>query len=245
MTLIITSISKHGIAMVADSAATTNRIVGRPIITEVIKLQAIPYLNAGISMWGLGTMPISQMPTYKWVENFIKNHDGLTSLESFARILAGELQQEVGDTKKEMGMHVAGYVNVEGELRPTLYHVRNVDGTYENYAYHRFEESLHHPPLTDEEIDRGWCTRNGSYGIYAHLFAAIQDVIPVILQKMAREIPHPSLTGEVLYHAAWIRFMSNLYESASLERTIGGKIVAITISPDNELSYPNLDLFNK
>jgi hypothetical protein len=62
MTLIITELSNFGIAMVADSAVTFTEILpdGREashVLNGAQKLQVIPYLKAGISVWGLGGIP--------------------------------------------------------------------------------------------------------------------------------------------------------------------------------------------
>lgn len=231
MTLVITSISQHGIVMVADSAVTMIHNGRTTITNEARKLQLIPYLDAGISMWGIGMMPKSEVETDKWVEQFIENHSDLTSLQTFASVLATELQIEVGNTDRPLGMHVAGYIEVNDQRMPVLYHVRNVDGVPGNYKFHSFEESIHHPPVRTEEPIQTHITRNGNYLIYAHLFEAIENALP----NIDRRIPHPSLGGQVRYHAAWIRFMSDIYDSADLHRSIGGPVNGITISPNKEI----------
>jgi hypothetical protein len=46
--------------------------------------------------------------------------------------------------------------------------------------------------------------------------------------KRGHPIPHPSLRGRAEYQAAWVRFISDLYQSAGLSRTIGGKVTILT-----------------
>ena len=85
MTLIITEISRHGIAMAADSTLTfggqsTQQNAAR-------KLQAIRHLNAGVSYWGLGALNDlasgEVRATDKWLEEFI-SADKSTTVGAFA-----------------------------------------------------------------------------------------------------------------------------------------------------------------
>src|SRR4051794_9688353 len=69
MTLILTEISCHGIAMAADSAVTeiytaTGAAVATPNAAR--KLQPVPHLRAGLSCWGMGE--IEDIPTDQWLE---------------------------------------------------------------------------------------------------------------------------------------------------------------------------------
>jgi hypothetical protein len=153
MTLIITEISEYGIAMVADSAETrmhrlpSGSTIER-VLTGVRKLQTIDYLRAGISMWGLGSINIAntEIPTDVWIEDFIARHDDITSVEGFANELAHELQQSVGGVQRPMGLHLAGYVDHNGQNLPAMYHIRNCDGKYNNYEVHDFVPGLQIPP---------------------------------------------------------------------------------------------------
>jgi len=196
MTLIITELSEFGIAMVADSAVTyferlpSEQPVPR-VLNGALKLQVIPYLNAGVSVWGHGTLPVenAHVSTDIWLRYFIQHHSGVASLDEFVDRLQIELQNIAGDLQKPLGFHLAG--------------------------------------------------RNGDYGPYAILSAGLENVLPQIHSDsdLKLAIPHPSLHGRIGYLTAWVRFVSDLYASSGLIRTIGGGITALGISPEGQLVY--------
>jgi len=245
MTLIITELSEFGIAMVADSAVTVEEKTPsgdtiHRVLSGVQKLQVIPYLSAGISMWGLGaiTAPVGSVSTDVWIADFIQRHTDILSIDGFANELARELQQVVGNVKTPMGFHLAGYVEHHGKRLPTFYHVRNVDGTYRHYDYHDFIPGQDFPPR-DMKKGKVYRTRNGDYGPYAALAGAVERVLPGISSSIGISIPYPSLQGRVAYLAAWLKFVSDLYASSGMLRTIGGSIASLGITPEGQvLSYP-------
>lgn len=237
MTLIISEITSLGIVMVADTAVTES--VKLPSGKELVrvlngfkKLQKIPYLSAGISMWGNGY--VGSMPTDMWLSDFIESRTDLDSIHSFADELANELQASNGTNKEPMGLHLAGYVEVDGEKRPTLYHIRNVDGTYEHFEFHDFIAGHDYPPVRKEDLPTGrhYTLRNGDYGTYAHIHATVETMLPLIQERLKITIPYPNLQSRVAYHAAWVRFVSNLYGCSGLYKTIGADVDAIGIYPD-------------
>jgi len=245
MTLIITELSEFGIAMVADSAVTyferlpSEQPVPR-VLNGALKLQVIPYLNAGVSVWGHGTLPVenAHVSTDIWLRYFIQHHSGVASLDEFVDRLQIELQNIAGDLQKPLGFHLAGYVDVDDRRLPDFYHVRNNDGTFRQYNMHDFVNG--HVPFPDG-IEKGkpFRVRNGDYGPYAILSAGLENVLPQIHSDsdLKLAIPHPSLHGRIGYLTAWVRFVSDLYASSGLIRTIGGGITALGISPEGQLVY--------
>ncbi len=243
MTLIITELSKLGIAMVADSAVTISEMlpsgsVASHVLNGAQKLQVIPYLNAGVSAWGRGSIPTatSELSTDIWLEYFIDRHSAIDSLDEFASALAQELQDGLEDDATPLGLHLAGYVEVEDQRLPTFYHVRNVDGTYLHYEHHEFIVGHDVPPKVFAD-NEDYITRNGDYGPYAVLAESIQRALPAIHNSTGLAIPHPSLQGRIAYHAAWVRFVSDLYASSGLPRTIGGSITALGIYQQGQVVY--------
>lgn len=238
MTLIITELSKFGIAMVAETAVTeiidfSGRRMAR-VLNGAQKLQQIPYLNAGISVWGLGS--ISDIPTDIWLMDFISQHASVSSIADFAMKLVDSLQDEIGDIKEPLGFHLAGYVTVNGRNLPTFYHVRNVDGTYKHYNQHEFIPGQDIPPR--EIVSEPYpITRNGDYGLYARLSEVQEMIMPFVEAETGVSIPAQSLTGRVRYHAAWVKFISDLYNSADLMRTIGANVSGLAIYPDQRMTY--------
>jgi len=246
MTLIITELSKFGIVMVADSAVTFTETLPDGsqfphVLNGAQKLQAIPYLGAGISVWGLGNMPTQNgnLSTDVWINDFIARHSQVATLSEFADCLTQELQESLGENEISVGFHLAGFVEMENQKLPTFYHVRNVDGTFAHYEFHEFIVGQDFPPreLAENEL---YITRNGDYGAYAVLANAIHNALPIIQNGIGINIPYPSLQGRIAYHSAWIKFVSELYASSGLLRTIGGSISALGIYSDGQIIYyPN------
>ena len=100
MTLILTELTRFGIAMAADSAITFREpLPGGGTRIRVVrganKLQVIPELNAEISIWGTGSLrmgdDIINMDT--WIENLItEREDDYESLDEFANLLVSEIK---------------------------------------------------------------------------------------------------------------------------------------------------------
>jgi len=226
---------------VADSAVTCEESIGGRkgcyVLNGVRKLQPIPYLRAGLSMWGLGTIPATgrYVSTDVWADDFIRRHSSVGGLGDFASALLKELVSNEHEIRDPIGFHLAGYVPVGDRMLPTLYHVRNVDGDYEHYDMHPFVLGHDIPP---QEIgDIPLFRRNGDYGPYAVLEETTRHFLPIIKAKMGLDIPHPSLRGRVAYHCGWVRFVSDLYESASLLRTIGGRVSALSIDSRGNMDF--------
>ena len=78
-------------------------------------------------------------------------------------------------------------------------------------------------------------TRNGDYSAYALLVETVENALPAIRTVKGLTIPHPSLQGRVAYLAAWVRFVSDLYASSGVPRTIGGDVAALGITPDGQM----------
>jgi hypothetical protein len=241
MTLIITEISEYGIAMVADRALTeTFRFrSGREYaktLDGVHKLQPIPSLEAGISMWGRATFPTSggEAPLDLWLRDFIHDNSSLTSLDDFAEKLTNELKLSLGGTRDLMGFHIAGYVDSQGRKMPTVYHVRNNDGPYGQLRIHDFVKGHDFPPR-DIRSGETFELRNGDFGPYALLSETIKRVGPTLQQVSGLAIPYPSLEGRLSYQAAWIRFISDIYDSSRALRTIGTSVIRLGIAPDGRI----------
>jgi hypothetical protein len=233
--------------MVADSAITFTEVLPSGeevprVLNGVCKLQRIPYLGAGISMWGLGSIPVgnSLVSTDIWLADFIQQNSHISSLAEFAVLLGIALQKIVGGRPEPLGFHLAGYVEMEGRRLPTFYHVRNVDGNYrDGYKHHEFVPGQDFPPR--EISDDIYTTRNGDYGPYAILSGLTRHALKAIKNEIDLTIPYPSLEKRIAYHVTWVKFVSELYASAGRLRTIGGTVAALGISPDGQITCsPNL-----
>jgi hypothetical protein len=170
------------------------------------------------------------------VGNFIAQHSHIATLAEFVECLTQELQNTIGNDETPVGFHLAGFVEIDTRKLPTFYHVRNVDGTFMHYEFHEFVPGQDFPPreLANNEM---YITRNGDYGAYAALAGAVQNALPVIQAAVGINIPHQSLQGRIAYHAAWVKFVSELYASSGLLKTIGGSVSALGIYPDGQIIY--------
>ena len=135
MTLVITEVSKVGIAMAADSAISYGfDTQGRPIERQQKhweKLVRVPAIKAAVSYWGVIGRVHRQFNL--WLKRVIDDgwqRGNYNDLETFADYLADVMNKACGGkplSKDEyVGIHVAGYSNwSDGEKRPVFYHVHN------------------------------------------------------------------------------------------------------------------------
>jgi len=146
MTLILTELSKLGIAMAADSALTEelrkpDGTIGDKVYYGAKKLFSVPKLRAGISYWGWGDIPYPDAGwleknklerTELWLPHFLEtNKDNYNSISELAKLLEYELRKRIPaiDVKEfpygDGGIHLAGYVQIGTEEIPTFWHIHN------------------------------------------------------------------------------------------------------------------------
>lgn len=199
----------------------------------------MPQLRAGLSMWGHATIKAEDgtIPVDIWLAEFIRQHLHITALDKFANELTYELQHVAGSVDKSMGFHLAGYTEQDGKKLPTAYHIRNCetqDGKH--YTRHEFIAGLDIPPVA---IEHGELLhiRNGDYLPFALLSSLSNHALMVLKNEIDRQIPALSLQGRMKYLSAWIRFISELYDSAEDDPIIGGNVSTLMIWPDDHIEY--------
>jgi hypothetical protein len=136
MTLVLTDISKVGVAMVADSAITYLNPDGT--VKQIDqrgwpKLFKVPFITAAVSYWGCVGCVVRNERFYEWLQRKINDTTRYSDLHSFADYLAAELNAACnGRPLKDgecVGVHVAGFADwQDGESRPFFYHVHNGHG---------------------------------------------------------------------------------------------------------------------
>jgi len=138
MTLIISEVSKFGIAMAADSAEISKpqedwdlpggrqaRPVGRTGAQKLVKIKAIP---AAISGWGIGLLGTRCqphrhiVPMDEFLSKFADEVKEDQSLEEVGTCLA-ECVNERTFPGTDCGFHLAGYSEEDGQTFPVLYHI--------------------------------------------------------------------------------------------------------------------------
>ena len=100
------------------------------------KLFKIPYLEGGVSYFGLATVFPGGKPQYlsDWLRSFITKHSHLTSLEAFAFELRTKLHVVIPSSilsKHASGFHICGY-NSQG--LPEFWYLSNIGGM-EGFQY--------------------------------------------------------------------------------------------------------------
>lgn len=240
MTLILTELNQHGIAMAADSAVTFSvPLPGGGTTYRVLhgakKLQPIHHINAGISCWGKGS--INGMDTDIWIEDLIQRSQSVTTnLHLFASYLESELNSIFPPNSPSLGFHVAGFLQNGSATFPALYHVHNGPSQYfPNINPNIFNANLDNPP---QPYHKGKfnITRNGDYNFYAQFFNYFFGFLQNFsLQPQLSGITIPS--PDNLYSCAkllrlQIQTIAGLYDVSNLVPGIGGPITIMGIGPN-------------
>lgn len=244
MTLILTELSERGITMAADSAIThTNIRTGISSISSkrAKKLQKIPYLNAGISCWGMGQ--IDTLSTDEWLKNFIDSNSIIKTLSEFAKKLSDMLNSSIprnNNGRSRLGFHLSGFEKSSvQENMPSFYHIHDgpsevLEGRGNPVDPNQFNANHDMPPsiFKKDILSQGkiYITRNGDYQFYAQLFQGIET----FLRNLSSDgiiIPHSiNLEDRAEYLVFQIRTVAELYRLSNLVPGIGGAIDYLTIN---------------
>ena len=241
--------------MAADTAVTIksqlpNGNVAYRVLTGVRKLQLIPKLKAGVSVWGEGTIRVNAntiIDTDLWLADFIdRNSPNYASLNDFASLLETELRQIIPPINiaqnplGTIGFHLAGYVDYQGTPTPTFYHIHNGQSqtlASRGIAINPSIVNANHdlpPQIVIQNLSRGanLIIRNGDFIIYAQLFNHLTSFLQALASQSGITIPHSRTLRE---RAEWLEFqiktMSELYTHSNRHLpTIGGKIDTLLIN---------------
>lgn len=236
MTLILTELSTQGIAMVADSAVTSTsggRIIVRANVAQ--KLYEIPYLQAGISCWGIGM--ISGVRTDQWLSDFINNNSTITTLQDFANELSLQLNAQVtpNPSSSSLGFHLAGFDSYHGNTVPSFYHIHDGPSTSLQSRGitinpNQFNANHDVPPNLFRRftLNRPYVTRNGDFQIYANIFGFIEGFFNQM--QRIRLFPSPNLSDRREYLVFQIKTMAEIYRLSNLAPSIAGDINYLTIN---------------
>lgn len=243
MTLILTELSTFGIAMATDSAVThmqTRTALRSTIPNAAKKLQEIPYLKAGISCWGLGT--ISGTSTDQWLSNFINTNTRRRTLRGFANELAKQLNAQIPPNNpgnSRLGFHLAAFEDYNGAPTPSFYHIHDSQSTtlqQRGITVNPNQFNANHdisPQVFQQQIASiggAWITRNGDYQMYASIFQLLENLFQG-LKPLGISIPNSqNLTDRAEYLVFQIRTMSEIYRLSNLIPGIGGGIHYLTIN---------------
>jgi len=247
MTLVLTELSKNGIAMAADTALlqktpTYDAAQLEPRVYHgVMKLRPIPKITAGVSVWGGGK--VGTVDTDIWLRDFIRREEThYHDLPSFATLLRDKLNNIVEPLDKDtasarMGFHLAGFQDTKEGRFPCFYHIHNGTSQYfKDIDPTVFNVNFDRPPQPYPEWYY-YMTKNGDYVLYAELFAMLEQYFN---QHRARglRLPDPeSLPMRAEYLRFQIRTVSQIYQLSNTIPWIGGRVTTLTISSEGFGSY--------
>lgn len=259
MTLVLSEVSHRGVAMAADSAVTFGS--GRVYIGAQ-KLQPVPQINAGMSVWGLGS--VNGEDTDVWLQQFIQTQVKPNMvLWDTAQHLADRLNHAFGGTAPDrMGIHVCGFDEHQGVRGPALYHVHN--GHYEvgidkgKFVIVPKED----PPIRefrahDDIRPQVWphsrppeMRRNGDISVFAWMNNYLSRFLGEFQAATQFRFPYPdSLATRGEYLRFWINMTIELYRLSNArprilpqpatagDASIGGPVTVLTISKKGIQSF--------
>lgn len=236
LTLIITELSRFGIAMAADTAETVSSVNVRGLIEDraffgLTKLLPIPKLQAGISYWGWAKMPPSS-ETGVWMDWWltvflIENINNYETIGDLVKLLEKELRKIVPPlSKPELelmpygngGIHLAGFAGEEEKKAPCFWHIHNGVSQAlpkKELDPHIVNANYDCPPrkfLQFQKSGASLVTTNGDIEPWARFFRRYLKKYLVELQKeMKIVIPLPTIDFRAEFWRAQIRFISELY----------------------------------
>ena len=272
MTLIVSEISKYGIAMAADSAITTTfpenwtlpsgARVPATVRTGAQKLVPIRAINAAISVWGVGTVgtpddPCARIPVDKFLLDFAERVRRGDSLEDVGERLAREMNDGMGDSRDAGGVHLAGYAEHQGRRFPALYHIHrgHPDESPGPLQLHRdwpfesgktFEEAL-------DYIEGGGFVglRNGDFGVYALFAKYLHELMERLRKDMDFICPdHDSerfespLQARGRYLKLQVETICEFYRLSNCLETIAMPVSWLTIprEPGEEIKFHPVEI---
>ena len=254
MTLVLTEVSRLGVAMAADSAVTF-RSASRPprVYIGAQKLLPAGQIDAGLSVWGKGD--VNGVDADIWLANFIKNDVAdRMSLWDMATKLAEELNEAFsGVIDERMGIHIGGFDERNGIRGPAFYHVHNQHHKYrfhnrkpvvvEEEPIREFAAHKDRPPSIYAENDYSGLTRNGDFAIFALLHDEMRGQFRRMEEMTSLVFPYPpSLDARGEHLRFWINTVKEVYRLSNYRRDllpqpltvgdahIGGPVTVLTIS---------------
>jgi hypothetical protein len=241
MTLVITELSNLGIAMVSDTAITrTGGTSTNARVTNVMygiqKLQWIPTLGAGISMWGAGSV-LSDMhsDTDLWLYMFDTRVHTATSLEEWADCLTDALNNEIRSPTEALGFHVGGYETINELKLPVFYEVRNTTpGTYDPILPSFTRYNTFGPQLLPPDDPYRVFTEGDP--IPFEVIAGALYQAQGVLREKGLQVPPTSLRGRLRYYQACVRFLSDLYSCSGRLRSIGAEVRMLGLQPNGRVT---------
>ncbi|GBE17410.1 hypothetical protein BMS3Abin15_01255 [bacterium BMS3Abin15] len=259
MTLVVCEASKHGIVMVGDSAITesypsdwklhSGSSINPTVRTGAQKIIPIWKINAGLSVWGFGTVGIeanlnATVPIDKYLEDFAHSINQNETLEDVGNKLADEVNKRIEVGKVRGGFHLVGYKRENNKMFPCLYHVHTghePNGPHEKLELHKdFPYNIPNYPFDTalEAINNGskFYLRNGNYETFAYFQRYLTNLMDRLEKERNFICPDESkfktpLEARALFLKLQVQTICEFYRLSDKLETIAMPISWLSISP--------------
>ena len=261
MTLIVSEVSRFGIAMAADSAVTdtypTNwQLTSGAAVPPTVRIGAqkihpIHSVGGAISAWGIASVG---MPTDKNanipVDSFLPDFIGLIkpneTFDDIGRRLAEEVNKRIVVGEVEGGFHLAGYAQEGGKRYPILYHIHTGHSGDSHKAFQLYRD---YPFDSGFSIDQwlealskgafAWL-RNGNFDEYAYFSKSLNELMNTLKEKTGFICPdYEQFTTPLEARGRFLKLqlqtICEFYRHSNRLETIAMPISWLTISHDGSI----------
>ncbi len=268
MTLVLSEVSKHGIAMAADSAITqisdprlklpSGDSVPKTVRTGAEKIVEIKSIQAALSVWGFGAVGMPgdtkwQIPVDKFLLDFASTVGADETLEDVGNRLADEVNPRIRVGAVHGGFHLAGYVEQERQAFPVLYHVNTgPDDKHpkplELYRDYPFDSGRTIQQWRAElEAGVSFWLRNGMIQTYVYFAESLNDLMKLLNKKFEFICPHHEgqqfhspLEARARYLKLQIQTICEFYRLSNSTAFIAMPVSWITISPNGIQNFEKI-----
>ena len=247
MTFILTELSKDCIIMTADSAEIE---FGTFRIKPIDKVIHYYKLNIGVSTWGIATIKGEDINS--WLQNSKSQfHSDVIKgqlvpnkyLRQLAEYLGHKLNTDIPNGESNLGLHVAGYMEIEGILRPVVYHVHNHNPDegleIESCKSHNHKNAMSFVAEENiyDETEPDFHLRNGIYKEFAAYYPEFEKSYIKFLERIKAN--HSSLVlpsrdmirVRAEYAANLVNLVRTAFTLSGLYPVVGMAIKVIAIEP--------------
>ena len=256
MTLIVSEVSKFGIAMTADSAVTeqypsswtlSSGISAPPTVrTGAQKIIPIQSINAAISVWGFGSVGMpndldAQIPIDRFLQDFAESIRSGVSLDDVGYQLVDVINERIKIGQIRGGFHLAGYSQENRKRFPALYHIHtgpNTQVPHEALRLYRdypFDSGRTVDEWLQELNSTTFWLRNGLFDTYAIFQGYLNDLMNRLRKETNFDCPDYSKFSSPLeargrFLKLQIQTICEFYRLSNRLETIAMPISWITIS---------------
>ena len=256
MTLIVSEVSRFGIAMAADSAITetypedwilpSGSHTPPTVRVGAQKIIPIRTIDAAISVWGFGAVGAPgqedvMIPIDRYLEDFAEMVKPNSSLEEVGNQLAAVTNERIEVGQVRGGFHLGGYTTQGAKRFPALYHIHT--GHKPGGPHRPLELRPDYPFDSGRDVDR-WLKelksttfwlRNGAIDAYGAFQRHLNDLMNRLRKEADFDCPYyPRFSSALEARGRFLRLqiqtICEFYRLSNRLETIAMPISWITIS---------------